>query len=162
MDEMLKHMKIVVDAMSNELDTGKISPSFQKLLDKMDIDTKEMNHYDILCCIMDEINIIPNGYILSVNEVKILEPVWYDTAFAPIGVLTNKEDYKYVVTYYTQVDFPYQDHKAIPPWKEAEGKYVSLGNWFGGGAFYWSLEEPKPDDKPLRYGIYNRKVDFYL
>lgn len=67
----------------------------------------------------------------------------------PTGKIGTKEQYDYVVYYCEHTEI---DGCQISPFYIAEGKYLHIGNYFGGASFYFYLS-----DKPE--GIYEEAIN---
>ena len=86
------------------------------------------------------------------------DKTWADLELRPTGIVTTKEQYDYVLYYakHQQIDTRY-----IKPFNEVAGKYLRLGDWFGGAAFYFYFSDtPQTGDKEeFSYGKFG-KIEF--
>ena len=79
----------------------------------------------------------------------------YDETIRPTGKILTKEQFDYVLEYAKHAAIRTVNFKSF---EEAKGKYIILGNYFGGAVFYFRL-----NDKPE--GVYEtliRNKDNYL
>lgn len=72
----------------------------------------------------------------------------YDETIRPTGKILTIEQFDYVLEYAKYAAISTADIKSF---EEAKGKYIILGNYFGGAAFYFRL-----DDKPE--GVYKTLI----
>lgn len=65
---------------------------------------------------------------------KAKEKVWAFLELRPTGRVLTKEQYDYAMYYakHTGIDCSY-----IRSFEEEKGKYLRLGNWFGGASYYF-------------------------
>lgn len=73
----------------------------------------------------------------SEAKEKADNKVWADLELRPTGKVLTKEQYDYAVYYakHTGIDCRY-----VRSFDEEKGKYLRLGNWFGGASYYFFLE----------------------
>ena len=75
------------------------------------------------------------------SEAREKLGAWTDIQCVPTGKITTKEQYDYLKYYVenTQIDDRY-----IKSFKESKDKYIHMGSWFGGAAFYFYMsDEPQ-------------------
>ena len=70
----------------------------------------------------------------SEAKEKADNKVWADLELRPTGKVLTKEQYDYAVYYakHTGIDCRY-----VRSFDEEKGKYLRLGNWFGGASYYF-------------------------
>ena len=84
---------------------------------------------------------IGRGDNLRFNEAKnIVGGAWPDLELIPHGKVTTKKQYDYVL-YYGQHTCIAVDDRYIKPFEEECGKYLHLGDWFGGASFYFYFSD---------------------
>lgn len=87
------------------------------------------------------------------------DSVWADLELRPTGKIETKEQYDYVVYYESHI-FPPSDLRiAKIPFEHTKGKYLRLGNLFGGSSFYFYLDD-EPDGKDMEYDSYGNLIKF--
>ena len=107
--------------------------------------------------------IMQKEYDLDNNKPN---PCWADLESIPYGIIENEEQYNYIVEYSKNTSIGLDGMK---PYPLAQGMYLSLGNYFGGAAFYFTLmtveraermknEYPSvyPKDLSWSYGKYGK------
>ncbi|RHP46914.1 hypothetical protein [Clostridium sp. AF32-12BH] len=72
------------------------------------------------------------------SEVQKQIGTWAFLECRPTGKIMTREQYNYV-KYYTE--HTSIDGCRLKTFEEAKGKYLCLGNWFGGAAFYFHLKD---------------------
>lgn len=65
---------------------------------------------------------------------------WAHLELRPHGKIKTKEQYDYVI-YYGQHTSISVDERYIKLFEEEQGKYLHLGNWFGGASFYFYFSD---------------------
>lgn len=79
------------------------------------------------------------------NKLGERDKIWADLILRPTGQILTKEQYEYIKYYEKHA----LSHKYIAeiPFEEARGKYLHIGNYFGGAAYYfWLSDEPEGKD----------------
>lgn len=82
------------------------------------------------------------------SEARKQIGTWTDLECIPTGRIETREQYNYLKYY---AEHTVIDDRYIKSFEDSAGKYIHLGNWFGGAAFYFSLT-----DKPE--GIYETAI----
>lgn len=81
---------------------------------------------------------------------KLVDSTWADLELIPHGKVITKEQYDYIL-YYGHHTGIAVDERYIKSFEEECGKYLHMGNWFGGASFYFHFS-----DKPE--GVYESAI----
>ena len=77
------------------------------------------------------------------SEAKAKIGTWTDIECVPTGKIETKEQYDYLKYYVENTPI---DDRYIKSFEESKGKYIHMGSWFGGAAFYlYMSDEPQGD-----------------
>lgn len=108
---------------------------------------------------------------MTILEVKARltkeELSWWDIICAPQGIIETQEQYEYVMNYAKNTTIRVTDCKDLQSFDTTKGKYLGIGDYFGGGAFYFYLDERGKyryqtndfEQVPFTYGKYG-KIEF--
>ena len=72
------------------------------------------------------------------SEAREKLGTWTDIQCVPTGKIETREQYDYLKYYAENTPI---DDRYIKSFEESVGKYIHLGNWFGGAAFYFTLQD---------------------
>lgn len=88
--------------------------------------------------------------------LKLKDIPYADFVLAPAGKVTTREQYDYIKYYaeHTEIDDRY-----IKSFEDVCGKWIDIGSWFGGAAFYFSVSNGKPTDEGFSFGDLG-KIEF--
>lgn len=91
---------------------------------------------------------------------KVDSRAWADLELRPSGKIATREQYDYVLYYSKHTSIRIEDAGGtyIKSFENAAGKYLCLGNWFGGAAFYFYVTDEPCDNerKEFSYGRLGR------